>query len=134
MGKVAQKAIIFRENKVFLVRDPRSKEPIWELPGGRLNAGENPKEGLARELKEELGTEFNVQKVVYVTQFWHQLDNIGALVLVYLAEPVDPTADFKPDQNEVCEYGWFRKEEIAPLILFKEYREAILEFFARKVA
>ena len=37
LGKVAQKVIIIRDNQVLLVRDPRQKSEIWELPGGRLN-------------------------------------------------------------------------------------------------
>ena len=39
------------EGKVVLVRNERSE---WELPGGRLELGETPEEGLAREFAEEL--------------------------------------------------------------------------------
>ncbi len=37
------------------MRDPRESDTnhIWELPGGRMNIGEEPKAALARELKEK---------------------------------------------------------------------------------
>lgn len=132
MGKVAQKAIIFKEDKVLLVRDPRDPEVIWELPGGRLNSGENPKQGLVRELKEELGTEFKIGNVIYSSQFWHKRDEVMALVLVYLAEMADSSSTLVPDKGEICEYGWFGREEVMTMTMFKEYKEALIEFFAQK--
>ena len=60
LGKVAQKAVIVRNGEVLLVRDPRNPD-IWELPGGRLNDGEEPAIGLAREIFEELGAKIQVK-------------------------------------------------------------------------
>lgn len=45
-GKIAQKPIIVKENKVLLLRDPRMDEVIWEIPGGRMNIDEEPREAL----------------------------------------------------------------------------------------
>ncbi len=50
-------ALVVRGGKVLLAR--RAAEPYggtWDLPGGFLEAGETPEQGLAREIKEELGT------------------------------------------------------------------------------
>ena len=48
-GWVAQKALIQKEGKVLISLD--ATQSNWDLPGGRINVGEDPKEGLAREIK-----------------------------------------------------------------------------------
>lgn len=68
-GKIAQKGIIVKENKVLLVRDPRLEEVIWEIPGGRMNIGEEPREAVTREIREELGIEIVVGPVLHMEQF-----------------------------------------------------------------
>ena len=47
------------DGRVVLVRQYRYPvgETVWELPAGRLDPGETPAEGAARELEEEVGLE-----------------------------------------------------------------------------
>jgi len=56
-GLVVAVALIEREGRYFLQRrDLRSRRfgGLWEFPGGKLEQGETPEEGLLRELMEEL--------------------------------------------------------------------------------
>ncbi|HSR01807.1 MAG TPA: NUDIX domain-containing protein [Methylophilaceae bacterium] len=51
-------AIIQKENQAFLLASRPEGKPWagwWEFPGGKIEAGELPKDALARELQEELG-------------------------------------------------------------------------------
>jgi 8-oxo-dGTP pyrophosphatase MutT (NUDIX family) len=50
--RVTAKALIFIDNRILLIRKP---EGVWDLPGGRLEAGEHPERALKREIEEELG-------------------------------------------------------------------------------
>lgn len=55
-------AVIFSENQVLLAvrRDLRG----WELPGGHLQSGESPEDGLIREVREETGHEIAIDRHV----------------------------------------------------------------------
>lgn len=50
--RVTAKALIFDGDEILLIRKP---EGDWDLPGGRLDAGEHPEQALRREIREEIG-------------------------------------------------------------------------------
>jgi mutator protein MutT len=56
-SKNVSKAVIIKENgALLLLRSPGQKFPHkWDLPGGHVHVGEDPKDGLVREVKEETG-------------------------------------------------------------------------------
>ena len=52
-------ALFDPDGRVLIAQRPAGKVLAgrWEFPGGKLEPGEDPREGLARELREELGVE-----------------------------------------------------------------------------
>ena len=55
-------AVILEGGRCLLARRAPGdeQEGCWEFPGGKLERGESPTQGLARELREELGIEARV--------------------------------------------------------------------------
>ena len=54
-------AIIIKDNKVFATQRGYGEwKGWWEFPGGKIEAGECPKEALVREIKEELDADIIV--------------------------------------------------------------------------
>ena len=57
-------AVIERNGRVLICRrKPGGRHPLkWEFPGGKVEPGEDPREALARELREELGIEARIDE------------------------------------------------------------------------
>jgi 8-oxo-dGTP diphosphatase len=55
--QVAVAVVIDRRGRVLIADRPADKHlaGAWEFPGGKIEPGETPREGLARELEEEIG-------------------------------------------------------------------------------
>jgi 8-oxo-dGTP diphosphatase len=55
---IAVKGFILKDNEVLLVKREENdvnSPGVWEVPGGRIDPGENPIQALQREVKEETG-------------------------------------------------------------------------------
>lgn len=86
--RVSVKALVVDSSQKFLL--VREENGLWELPGGGLDFGENPQQGLRRELFEEMALEAksiadhplyffpainpkgqHIVNAVYATEFYH---------------------------------------------------------------
>ena len=73
------------ENEVILVKQFRKaiENIIWEIPAGKLEIGENPKECAIRELKEETG--YSADNVKLIHKFYSSPGFSNQKVYIYLA-------------------------------------------------
>lgn len=63
-------AIIIRNGKVFATRRGYGEwKGWWEFPGGKIEAGECPKEALVREIREELEAEIEVGGLIETVEW-----------------------------------------------------------------
>ncbi|HEX4655556.1 MAG TPA: NUDIX domain-containing protein [Mycobacteriales bacterium] len=109
--KIAVGVAVFRDDALLLVR--RVMEPgrgRWALPGGWVDAGQDPREAAAREALEEAGVVVEVGDVV--DAFLNPPADGGALFLLFNARWVsgEPTAD-----DDADEAGFFRRDALPPL-------------------
>lgn len=77
-----QCAVFDDEGRVLLSR--RGDLNVWNLPGGRLDAGENLEDAVVREVREETGVIIRVEKAVGL----HYLADWGRLNFVYTGWPL----------------------------------------------
>ena len=63
-------AIIIHENKIFATQRGYGEfKDGWEFPGGKIEPGETPQEGLVREIKEELDIEIEVKDFLETVEY-----------------------------------------------------------------
>jgi ADP-ribose pyrophosphatase YjhB (NUDIX family) len=122
------------EQKVLLIHKARGAYlGKWDLPGGRLEFGEQPETALHREIEEETGlsnlqliirsAESNVLKWIYEGEP-EELHHIGILYDVYLTSESRPyEIKREPDGEDSLGAQWFSMEEVSALSLtpFAEY-------------
>lgn len=113
--RVTVKALVVKDGKILLLKEPATLGGMWELPGGGLDFGEEMHDGLRREAEEEMGVKVKSisDKPVYVWTWKYEhkrnMDWYYSLVLAFEVE--FENLDFKV--TEECEdIGWFSKEEL----------------------
>jgi len=99
-----------RGGRLLLTR--RARAPYagtWDVPGGFLESGETPEQGLRRELREELGV--GVRRARFIG---FALDRYGPRGFAVLAAAyrVTPTSTRMRAADDVSEVRWFRKTEV----------------------
>jgi ADP-ribose pyrophosphatase YjhB (NUDIX family) len=125
IADISQKALLTRGGRVLLVMDA---DGDWELPGGRLDIGETPEEGLRRELREELGLAVEPQSVVSVFPCTSRAGHVHFTV-VWLCRAVCDLDALAIDGDEVREARWVTPAECEPLRMhYAGHLEAIKKY------
>ncbi len=84
----------------------------WELPGGKVLPGEDPRDGLRRELEEELGIDVLVGEIVDVT--FHRYEDAGKAVLLLFFDVTRTPGSAAPRALDVAAFEWATAEVLEP--------------------
>ncbi len=118
---VSVKGIVRIGGRFALLENDRG---TWELPGGRLESGEQPHEAVAREIEEELNITVQVGDLIDAYVF-EPIPDRAVLILVYDTKVNDPSTLAISDEHSAL--GLFSAEELADLDLAEGYRRALIK-------
>ncbi len=123
---IPQKALLVYDGKVLLTLD---RKGLWEPPGGRIHIDEQPVDGLTRELREELGAESEMGRVVHTFVFVSP-NGAAHYVVVFACTLLTPPDQLKMDEYELRGITWVTRNEFEILPMRDGYKEALRKFFA----
>lgn len=116
---VSIKGILFRDGRACLLRNDRQE---WELPGGRLELGEQPETCLRREVREELGLDVEVREPLH-TWLFEVIPDRFVFVVAYLCQERGQAATRLSDEH--LDIGWFGVSELEDIPLPAGYAHAV---------
>ena len=130
-GKHSERDVIRHDASVVILAIDRSKSKknpwvvierqyrhaanqfLWELPAGKLEAGEDPLAGAKRELEEETG--YKAKKWKPLVEYYASPGFLGESMKVFLAEGLIP-GDAHPEEDEQIELRLVKLSEALKMI------------------
>ncbi|MHB9146682.1 MAG: NUDIX hydrolase, partial [Symbiobacteriia bacterium] len=115
---VSVKGIVRRDGRILLLFNERE----WELPGGKLEAGETPEECVSREVREEVGLDVGVSHIV---DAWvYTITSARSVVIItYCCDSSPGQGTMLSDEHK--NLGWFTAAEVERLNMPEGYKRSI---------
>lgn len=116
---ISIKGVLIEDGQVALLENERGE---WELPGGRVEPGEDPAACLVREFAEELGAAIVVGPLL---DCWNYEVLPGRHVAIVTYTVMRPAREALQHSAEHRRFGWFGLDELDALPLPEGYRRSI---------
>lgn len=137
--RVAQKVLLLNQYKEVLVirfadneRSPVPFRAKWDLPGGGLEWGESLEEGLARELREEIGeVQVEVGNLIHRWDWVHVNNSeLRTICLLYKGDYLGGEVTLNEEHDE---YRWVKLDQLLELDWHSNDKPAI-ELVVKKLS
>jgi 8-oxo-dGTP pyrophosphatase MutT (NUDIX family) len=99
----AVKCVVREGDAVLFVRHAYGDRSSWELPGGGIKRGEDPRAGAAREAREELGLDLAEWRPIGTVEARGR----GKRTTIQCFEGRPPGRELTLDEGEIEEARWF---------------------------
>jgi ADP-ribose pyrophosphatase YjhB (NUDIX family) len=129
--RVAAGALFVDDSGAALLLRPTYKE-YWDIPGGYVEPGESPRAACLREVREELGIEPPIGRLLVVD--WAPNDSEGDKLLFVFDGGVlsaDLRGAIRLQVEEVAEYGFYAQDRLSDLTIPRLVRRLSIALDAR---
>jgi len=132
-SRIAVKSFIVNGNQELLLLKRSDDNPhapgVWEVPGGRLEIGENPFEGLKRETREEANIDIEILNPLRIHHFVRD-DKQRITMITFLCKPISADVSISKEHTD---FSWKPLEKAEKEIVpsFMEDVKVIRKYFIR---
>lgn len=108
-------AVIIKEEAILLHR--AEGNDFWSLPGGRIEPMESSSDALTREMREELGVDINVLRLLWIMEYFYRENSQDnhEIGFYYLAQ--------LPGKNPLLDFsGTYITQDGATQLMFRWHR------------
>jgi 8-oxo-dGTP pyrophosphatase MutT (NUDIX family) len=119
-------AVMIVDNHVLIHK--QVKDEHWALPGGRVELQEDSKTSVVREVKEELGIDVKVDRLLWFTEnfFDYNQKNYHEIGLYYKVSPLNGEFNFHKEEffgeeGERLIYQWVPISNLEKIRLYPEF-------------
>lgn len=131
---VSVKAIIQKENKIFLMKYCDEVGPHFNLPGGKVRVGESLRDAVKRKVTEETGAYVDVERLLFVVEYvpahWdNEFGNqqkVQFQFLCKLRKDSFPTMLNPPDLNQIST-EWVDIDKLEDVFLLPRIQKKIIQ-------
>ena len=125
-------AVLIKNNKILLPKrgSKLKKMPnMYEFPGGKVEKGEQLKDGLKRELSEELCIDVDIEDIIEFPN--NVLKTDGFILTIFIVQKWKGELTINPEINsEILEVDFHQLKKVEDLLeTNKEIIPSILQFF-----
>jgi len=108
--KAALSAIMIRDGEVLLGKRKNTDlfPNTWAFPGGKMDYGETPEDGICREIFEETGIEVDIDNLIFLTyqnEFFPEHNQHYVTLYFIILNPLNIPEVMEPDKCE--EWKWY---------------------------
>jgi ADP-ribose pyrophosphatase len=113
---------ILDDGRIVLIRQYRhaARQYLWELVAGRIDEGESPRKGAARELIEETG--YRAKKFRIFLDFFPSPGFLEERMFILLAEDLT-SGEANPEEDEKIVTRAFKRQELEQMIQKRVIRD-----------
>ncbi|MCK5475885.1 MAG: NUDIX hydrolase [Candidatus Pacebacteria bacterium] len=127
--QVSIKGLLYKEDKILFLRTTEAKK--WELPGGRMDFGENVEQTFKREIKEELGFEnVKIGNLLNTWSFTSVREKINYHFIVFDFEIYTKESKIRLSDEHI-EYKWVGIDDFEKMDMRDGHKETLRKYFRR---